>query len=76
MFWEGDTVVLKNPVSGVPVPVGSEGTVFRVFSFSKPPAYDVDFSDHSGNSLGAFRVFGDENLSLKISIRDQLDGLK
>ena len=73
MFWEGDTVVLKNPVA--PVLVGSEGTVFRVFGFAKPPAYDVDFFDETHKSLGAFRVFGDENLSLKMSIREQ-QGLK
>ncbi|MGA2857085.1 MAG: hypothetical protein ABSE40_09455 [Candidatus Sulfotelmatobacter sp.] len=76
MFWEGDTVVLKKPVPGMPVPVGAEGLVFGVFGFSRPPAYDVDFFDENHESLGQFRIFGDENLSLKTSIKDQLEGLK
>ena len=76
MFWEGDTVVLERSVPGVPVPAGTQGIVIAVFGFSKPPAYDVDFFDENQRTLGLFRVFGDENFSLKISIEDQLEGLK
>lgn len=76
MFWEGDTVVLEKSVPGVPVPAGTQGTVIAVFGFSKPPAYDVDFFHEDQKALGLFRVFGDETLSLKISVKDQLEGLK
>ena len=76
MFWVGDTVVLGKSVPGIPVPVGTQGTVIAVFEFSKPPAHDVDFFDENQRALGLFRVFGDENFSLKISIRDQLEDLK
>jgi hypothetical protein len=76
MVWEGDTVVLEKSVPGIPVPIGAQGIVIGVFAFSKPTAYDVDSFDENHAALGLFRVFGDENFSLKISIRDQLEGLK
>jgi hypothetical protein len=76
MFWEGDTVALKSLLPEVPVPVGARGIVFGVYGFSKPTAYDVDFFDENHQSLGAFRVFGEENLDLVRSIREELEGLK
>lgn len=76
MFWVGDTVVLEKSVPSVPVPVGTRGIVIAVFEFSKPPAYDVDFFDENRRALGLFRLFGNQNFSLKISMRDQLEGLK
>ncbi|MGO8795726.1 MAG: hypothetical protein ACLQLC_12965 [Candidatus Sulfotelmatobacter sp.] len=76
MFCEGDVVVLKKPLPGTQVPVGTEGTVFRVFGFATPPAYDVDFYDQNHKGLELCRVFGNEHLDLKTSIMDELGGLK
>jgi hypothetical protein len=76
MFCEGDVVVLKKPLPGTHVPVGAEGIVFRVFGWHNPPACDVDFYDQDHKGLELCRVFGDEHLDIKTSIKDQLEGLK
>lgn len=75
MFWEGDTVVLEKSVPSIPVPIGTQGIVIGVFAFSTPTAYEVDFFDENHAAVGLFRVFGDENFSLKISVKDQLEKL-
>jgi hypothetical protein len=76
MFHVGDTVVLKKPLPGTQVPVGTEGVVFRVFGWHNPPACDVDFYDQDHKSHELCRVFGNEHLDLKTSIIDELRGLK
>ena len=48
-------VRLKQLEAMIPVPVGSKGAVLIVHS-SNPQAYEVEFVDDSGKSLGTFTV--------------------
>ena len=74
MFHNFDFVTLKKPLAGADVPVGATGVIFRVFDWSNPPVYDIDFQDENHKSLGIVRVWGDDHLVLKRSIRDELKG--
>lgn len=76
MFHNFDFVTLKKPLPGAYVPVGATGTVFRVFDWSNPPVYDIHFYDENHESLGVFRVWGDEALVLKLSPWQQLKDFK
>jgi hypothetical protein len=67
VFLHHDIVTLKQAQPGVDVPVGTEGTVIRIFGWMNPVVYDVIFHDASGKSLGAFHIYGDEALALKRS---------
>lgn len=66
-FFHHDIVTLKKVVPGLDVPVGTEGTVIRVFGWMNPVVYDVIFHDADGKSLGAFHGYGDEALVLERS---------
>ena len=74
MFNNFDFVTLKKPLPGADVPVGATGVIFQVFDWSEPPVYDIDFQGENHKSLGVFRVWGDDALVLKRSIRDELKG--
>ena len=76
MFHNFDLVILKTPLPGADVPTGATGIVFRVFDWSSPPVYDIEFQDENRKSLGVFRVWGDDALVLKRSIGDELEGLR
>jgi hypothetical protein len=67
-----DVVTLQKSLPGVDVPVGTEGTIIRVFGWMNPIVYDVIFHDANHKSLGAFHVYGDDALVVKISMRDRL----
>jgi hypothetical protein len=58
------------------VPVGTEGTIIRIFDWMNPIVYDVIFHDADHKSLGAFHVYGDEALALRRSIWQELKGRK
>ena len=74
MFHNLDFVTLKKPLPGTDVPVGATGIIFRVFDWSNPPVYDIEFQDEIHKFLGTVRVWGDDALVLKRSIRDELKG--
>ena len=72
MFHHHDLVTLKKPLPGADVPVGTEGTVIRVFGWMNPIVYDVVFHEGNRKSLGAFHVWGHEALALKRSPLQEL----
>jgi hypothetical protein len=74
MFHKFDVVTVKEPLPGVDVPVGTTGTVIRVFDWTSPPAYHIHFRDW--NRGEAFLVRGDDALVLERSIWQELKGLK
>ena len=76
MLHHFDIVTLNKPLPGADVPVGTEGTVIRVFGWMNPIVYDVVFHDADSKSLGAFHVWGEEALALKRSPLQELEGLK
>jgi hypothetical protein len=53
MLQEYDVVLLKHPTPTIPLPAGTKGAVLIVYSAS-PPAYEVEFIDNAGVSLGTF----------------------
>jgi|tagenome__1003787_1003787.scaffolds.fasta_scaffold14191656_1 hypothetical protein len=55
MLREYAVVRLKRADATIPVPVGSQGTVLIVHS-STPTAYEVEFIDDSGKSLGTYTI--------------------
>ncbi len=55
MIAEYALVRLRRPVAAIPVRIGTEGTVVLVFN-SVPAAYEVEFFDAEGSSLGTFTV--------------------
>ena len=55
MFQEYDVVLLKQTTSTVSIPQGTRGTVLIVYP-DNPPAYEVEFLDEAGNSLGTHTV--------------------
>ena len=67
MFHHFDVVTLRRTLPGVDMPVGTEGTVIRIFDWMNPVIYDVIVHDADNKSLGAFHVHGDDALSLKHS---------
>jgi len=75
MFHHFDVVVLKKPLPGIDVPVGTTGTVVRVFGWTDPPSYHVHFDDPSQKGW-SFLVREDDALELKVSIWEQLKGRK
>lgn len=67
MFHHFDIVTLKKALPGVDVPVGTDGTVIRVFDWTDPPSYHVHFDDPHQKGW-AFLVRGDDALELKDSV--------
>ncbi|WP_354229846.1 DUF4926 domain-containing protein [Bradyrhizobium sp. F1.4.3] len=50
---EFDVVTLKQMTPAIPLPPGSRGTILIVHS-ADPPAYEVEFVDDAGASLGTY----------------------
>jgi hypothetical protein len=75
-FFHHDIVTLKKALPGVEVPVGTEGSIIRIFGWMNPVVYDIIFHDADGKSLGAFHVYGDEALALKRSPLQELKDRK
>ena len=74
MFHHFDIVTVTKPLPGIDVPVGTTGTVIRVFDWTNPPAYHINFVDW--NQDEAFLVRGDDALELKDSPWERAKGLK
>jgi len=55
MLQEYEVVSLRRVVPSIPVPPGVKGTVLIVYD-SNPSAYEVEFMDESGKSLGTYTV--------------------
>ena len=55
MLLEYDVVRLRSRTAAIGVPVGARGAVLVVYDDS-PPAYEVEFVDHNGDSLGTFTM--------------------
>ena len=55
MLSEYDVVRLRSATSAAGIPVGTRGTILIVY-FDTPPAYEVEFVDDVGGSLGTFTV--------------------
>ena len=55
MLLEYDVVRLRSASNALSVPVGSRGTVLIVY-LDTPPAYEVEFVDDAGESLGIFTL--------------------
>jgi hypothetical protein len=60
MLKEYAVVRLKEPDPSIPIPPGAKGAVLIVYD-SSPPAYEVEFVDDAGKSLGAYTV-GEKHL--------------
>lgn len=56
---EYDTIVLRRPLEGRGIPAGTRGVVLMVFEVPTK-AYEVEFVDPGGNSLGTFTVTEDQ----------------
>lgn len=63
MLKEYDVVRLQSATSVVSVPVGTRGTILIVYN-DTPPAYEVEFVDDLGGSLGTFTM-KESDLSLE-----------
>jgi hypothetical protein len=48
-------VLLKQTTPSIPLSAGTKGTILMVHS-DDPPAYEVEFVDNAGNSLGTYTV--------------------
>jgi hypothetical protein len=55
MLQEYDVVRLASRSDGIPVAVGTRGTVLMIFQDTSP-AYMVEFMNAAGKSLGTFAV--------------------
>ncbi len=55
MFQEYDVVRLRETSDTVTLPAGTKGTVLMIYPDTKN-AYEVEFVDDAGNSLGTFSV--------------------
>jgi len=55
MFREYDVVLLKQMTPAIPLRSGSKGTVLVVYP-DDPAAYEVEFMDDAGKSLGTYAV--------------------
>ena len=55
MLSEYDVVRLRSATSAANVPVGTRGTILIVYD-DAPPAYEVEFVDDVGSSLGTFTM--------------------
>ena len=55
MLSEYDVVRLRTTADAPAVPAGSRGTILIVYP-DAPPAYEVEFIDKAGNSLGTFTM--------------------
>jgi len=55
MLNEFDSVVLKRESKEVPLPTGSTGAIVLVHD-AHPPAYEVEFVDSDGNTIGFYTV--------------------
>jgi hypothetical protein len=56
MIEEYAVVRLRLAEQGIPIPVGTTGTILVVHA-SNPPAYEVEFMDEDGKSLGVHSVY-------------------
>jgi hypothetical protein len=72
-FQKFDQVTLTKPLPGLDVPVGTGGTVIRVFHWTNPPSYHV-FFDGPNQRGWAFLVRGDDALELNVSFLEELRG--
>ena len=59
MLSEYDVVRLRSSTSAVSIPVGTRGTILIVYDDS-PIAYEVEFVDDLGSSLGTFTLQEDD----------------
>lgn len=59
MMQEYDTIVLKLPLAGASIPVGTKGVILMVYE-SPSKAYEVEFVDSTYKSLGTFTVKEDQ----------------
>jgi hypothetical protein len=71
MFHRHDVVVLKKPLPGIDVPLGTTGTIIRLFDWTDPPSYHIHF-DHPSQKGWSLLVRGDDALELKRSIWQEL----
>lgn len=77
MFHHFDVVTLTKPLPGVDVPVGTTGTVIRIFGWMNPVVYDVVFYDaNNEKSFGAFHFWGEDALALERSPLQELKDRK
>ena len=63
MFKEYDVVALKRQVAGIPLPVGTSGTVLIVYS-SSPTHYEVEFTDGKGHYITPTYTVSEEDVTL------------
>ncbi len=66
MFVEYDVVILIRYEDGVPIPVGTRGTIL-IDHNAHPAAYEIEFVDEAGESMGSFSVEG-ENIELVAAV--------
>ena len=59
MLQEYDVVALKQSTVAIPLPARTEGTVLLVHP-ANPPAYEVEFMDTEGRSLGVYSAQDDD----------------
>jgi hypothetical protein len=59
MINEYDVVKLVRSVDGVPIAIGTRGTVLIVYN-GPPAGFEVEFVDENGESLGAYTVKEDD----------------
>jgi len=57
MLCEYDVIVLLHAQNEVPIAAGTRGTILIDHNTS-PPAYEVEFVDEAGKSLGIFSILG------------------
>jgi len=50
-----DTIVLKAPLEGDPIPVGTKGVILMIFE-SPSKAFEIEFVDVDNETLGTFTV--------------------
>jgi len=66
MLKEYAVVLLKRPTLAIPLPSGTKGTILIVHS-SVPSAFEVEFVDREGKSLGTYTVEEDDLEELKLT---------
>ena len=66
MFEEYDVIRLRSRTSTIPLPPETKGTILLIHA-ATPPAYEVEFVDDAGESLGTFTAH-DEDLALETKV--------
>ncbi|WP_445221993.1 DUF4926 domain-containing protein [Bradyrhizobium sp. Pa8] len=54
---EYDVVTLKQRTPAIPLPPGTRGTILIAHA-AEPPAYEIEFVDDAGASLGTYTAQG------------------